>query len=111
MGLRMGTYWTVTYLFSFLLYFISFILLWIVAAALGFRYFTETDPGIIFIFFFLWGNLLVAFSFFFSVFFNRSRSATGNLLPFTYSSCRIHLDLRHWLVSFPSDHLLLHFSR
>merc|ERR1711916_133661 len=49
MGLRISAYWLVSYVFNFLLYFISMIFFWILAAIAGFRFWTENDPSIIFL--------------------------------------------------------------
>ena len=43
---------------------------------MGFRYFTVNDVTIVYLFFFLWGNVLVAFSLFASVFFTKTRAST-----------------------------------
>ena len=84
MGLKMNTYWLVTYIFSFLLYFVAFLILWAAAAIFQFRFFTINDGGAIFLLFFFYGHCQVSFSFLMSVFFNKSRTATvvGYILVF-----------------------------
>lgn len=58
--------WIVTYLFSFLLYFLAFLMLWAIAAACSFRYFMVNESGPLFCFFFLWGHLSTAWAILFS---------------------------------------------
>jgi ABC-type multidrug transport system ATPase subunit len=76
MGLKQTIYWIVTYMFSFLLYMVATALLVLLASALGFRYFLVNELAVTYIFFFLWGNVLVAFSLMLSVFFTKTRSST-----------------------------------
>eukprot|EP00033_Pygsuia_biforma_P000417 GCRY01000498.1.p1 GENE.GCRY01000498.1~~GCRY01000498.1.p1 ORF type:complete len:926 (+),score=268.84 GCRY01000498.1:207-2984(+) len=76
MGLKSNVYWFQQYLFGFLMYFISVMIMWALAAILGFAYWLNNDFFVIFLTLFFWGHVIVAFSFFLSVFFNSSRSAT-----------------------------------
>ncbi|KAF2070624.1 hypothetical protein CYY_008063 [Polysphondylium violaceum] len=76
MGLQMKTYWLVTYIFSYILYFCSIMLVWALAALFRFKFFTLNSGLAIFLLIFFWGHLLVCFAFFLSVFFSRSDSGT-----------------------------------
>ena len=54
----------VTYIFYFLQYAAMIFVLWVVAVALGdLQTFQIHDQGLLFVFFFLWGNVMVSFSF------------------------------------------------
>eukprot|EP01112_Ceratiomyxa_fruticulosa_P013038 TRINITY_DN3645_c1_g1_i2.p1 TRINITY_DN3645_c1_g1~~TRINITY_DN3645_c1_g1_i2.p1 ORF type:complete len:881 (-),score=186.76 TRINITY_DN3645_c1_g1_i2:11-2653(-) len=75
MGLNMGVYWLVTYIFNYLMFFIMIILTWILASLLRFRYWTLNAHGAIFGLIFIWGHVLVAASFFFSTLFGKTRTA------------------------------------
>lgn len=59
------------------LYIYVYIYIYLLSISTGFRYYVVNDPGVVFLFFFFWGHVLTAFSFFFSVFFQKSRTATG----------------------------------
>jgi len=75
MGLKMWVYWLVTYFFDLLLYVITTFLIILLGVALGFRYFILNSPVLIFLFFFIWGNTMIALAFLLSVFFVKTRSA------------------------------------
>lgn len=77
MGMRTPVYWAVTYIFSYLLYFVTAVFMLILGNAFGFRFFTDNSGFGMFMLFFLWGHTLVAWSFFLSLFFNKSRIATS----------------------------------
>eukprot|EP00003_Mantamonas_plastica_P028868 TRINITY_DN672_c0_g1_i2.p1 TRINITY_DN672_c0_g1~~TRINITY_DN672_c0_g1_i2.p1 ORF type:complete len:927 (-),score=322.82 TRINITY_DN672_c0_g1_i2:32-2431(-) len=76
MGLNMNVYWIVTYIYSYTLYLVALIIMWVVASLLGFRYYTQNDAGVIFMFIFLWGHVLVAQAFVTSTMFGKSRTVT-----------------------------------
>ena len=75
MGLKSHIYYFVTYFFNYIIYMISTTVSLAVASVLKFRIFTDNSPLAIFVLFFLWGHVLVAFSLFFSVFFTNTKSA------------------------------------
>jgi ABC-type multidrug transport system ATPase subunit len=77
MGMRTPVYWAVTYIFSYLLYFVTAVFMLVLGNAFGFRFFTDNNGFAMFMLFFLWGHTLVAWSFFLSLFFNKSRVATS----------------------------------
>ncbi|KAG2382160.1 hypothetical protein C9374_005362 [Naegleria lovaniensis] len=76
MGMKMRYYWLVTYVFFFLLYCISAALFIIFSLIFGFRFITQTNPLILFIFFVCWGSTLVSFSFLLSSFVGKTIVAT-----------------------------------
>jgi hypothetical protein len=85
MGLKMKIYWIVTYIFGYAIYFVSFLVVWMMGAVLGenlyllitgLNYWKINSPGAIFLLFFIWGHTVVAFAFLFSVFLNKTRTAT-----------------------------------
>ena len=63
-------------IFFFLLYCLSTAFVIVVAVLLDFRYFTVNSPAVYVLFFFMWGHVLVALSFFMSTFFSRTRAAS-----------------------------------
>jgi ABC-type multidrug transport system ATPase subunit len=75
-GLKMWVYWTVMYLWNYLLYFCLMAFLIIAGWFFRFRFFTINSFLLYFILFVVWGHTLVAFSFFLAVFFQKSRTAT-----------------------------------
>jgi hypothetical protein len=77
MGLKMSVYWVITYLFYLVQYALMIALMWILGNAANVRSFTIHDPFLLALFFFLWGNLLIAFSFVLSAFFNSTRTSTA----------------------------------
>ena len=86
MGLRMSVYWTVTYMLFFAEYTIISVVFWIFGAASGINFFTIHSPLILFLYLFLWGNVLIAFSMLLTVFFSKTRSAVavGFILIFAF---------------------------
>jgi len=76
MGLRPQIYWFVTYIFNYVMYLVATIIVIGVAAALGFRVFTENVFISYFALFFIWGHVLVALGWVFSVFFTSGTTAT-----------------------------------
>jgi ABC-type multidrug transport system ATPase subunit len=86
MGLKMSVYWTVTYMLFFAEYTIISVVFWIFGAASGINFFTIHSPFILFLYLFLWGNVLIAFSMLLTVFFSKTRSAVavGFILIFAF---------------------------
>jgi hypothetical protein len=76
MGLKKRAYWLVNYLFNLLLYTLATTFMVVVAALLGFRFFTENSFIVYFILFFLWGNVLIALALTMNPCFTKSRTAT-----------------------------------
>ncbi|EGG14460.1 hypothetical protein DFA_12232 [Cavenderia fasciculata] len=76
MGLEMKTYWLVTYIFAYSIYFIAMMLVWALGALFRFRYFTVNSPLVIFLLIFFWGHTLVSFAFFLSTFFTKTETGT-----------------------------------
>eukprot|EP00002_Diphylleia_rotans_P007930 TRINITY_DN1758_c0_g1_i16.p1 TRINITY_DN1758_c0_g1~~TRINITY_DN1758_c0_g1_i16.p1 ORF type:complete len:1757 (-),score=347.90 TRINITY_DN1758_c0_g1_i16:421-5691(-) len=75
-GMKMRTYWLSNYVFFMVLYSAVIIFFYLSGLAIELRFFTQTDPAVIILFFFLWGNALIAFSFLLSTFLNSKRAAT-----------------------------------
>lgn len=75
-GLKMPVYWFVTYLYYFAQYIL--VMIFLVATALSFqmRLFTQTSPLLLLVSILIWGNALVAFSFFLSIFFDKARHSS-----------------------------------
>merc|ERR1711871_1230827 len=86
MGLKMSVYWSVTYVLFLAEYAIVVLVFWIVGAFAKINFFTMHSPVILFLYLFLWGNNLVAFSMFLTVFFSKTRTATavGFILIFAF---------------------------
>ena len=75
-GLKMETYFVVTYGFYLMQYAAMIVVLWVVSVALGdLQTFQIHDFGVLFLFFFLWGNVLVSFSFMLSSLFGDATTA------------------------------------
>ena len=75
-GLKMETYFVVTYIFYLMQYAALIFVLWVVAVVLGdLQTFQIHDQGLLFVFFFLWGNVMVSFSFMLSSLFSDAKSA------------------------------------
>lgn len=77
MGLKMNVYWVVTYLLFFAEYLIISVVFWIFGAVSRINFFTIHSPVIIFLYLFLWGNVLIAFSMLLTVFFSKTRTAVA----------------------------------
>ena len=67
----MSVYWMVTYVFYFMQYAFYVAFLWILSAAANVHAFQLHSPFVLVLFFILWGNLLITFTFLLSVFFTR----------------------------------------
>eukprot|EP00276_Gloeochaete_wittrockiana_P009781 CAMPEP_0184651222 /NCGR_PEP_ID=MMETSP0308-20130426/8796_1 /TAXON_ID=38269 /ORGANISM="Gloeochaete witrockiana, Strain SAG 46.84" /LENGTH=912 /DNA_ID=CAMNT_0027085281 /DNA_START=218 /DNA_END=2956 /DNA_ORIENTATION=- len=75
MGLKMGVYWLVTYIFYYLLYFVAMTLMVALAAAFNFRIFRINGFFTYFLLFFFFGHTMVSAAFFLSVFISNVVSA------------------------------------
>ncbi|GIL45991.1 hypothetical protein Vafri_3095 [Volvox africanus] len=75
-GLGDGAYWLITYLWYLLLYIIYMIIFVVFGAAVGLQIFRRTNIGVQIIFYFLFGNNMIAFAFMLSSFFSSSRTST-----------------------------------
>ena len=76
MGLSPMVYWFTNYVFYFTLYCVIITLLFVFGSWANVQAFVIHDTGIVFLFLFLWGHLLVISSFLMSVFFSSPRTAT-----------------------------------
>ena len=85
-GLKMRVYWTILYVFYFVQYMVMILVLWGAGAATNLRTFTLHSPGILIVFFILWGNCMIAFAFLLTTFFTSPRTATVVLLLVTVLS-------------------------
>ncbi|KAG2425810.1 hypothetical protein HXX76_013435 [Chlamydomonas incerta] len=75
-GLGDGAYWLITYLWYLILYVIYMIIFMVFGAGVGLEIFRRTSIGIQIIFYFLFGNNMIAFSFVLSSLFGSSRTST-----------------------------------
>lgn len=75
-GLGDGAYWLITYLWYLALYIVYMLIFVIFGAAIGLEVFRRTNFGIQAIFYFLFGNCMIAFTFMLSSLFTSSRTAT-----------------------------------
>jgi len=74
-GLKDGVYWLVTYLWYLMLSVVYFLILIIFGSAIGLKFFTATSPAVMVIFFFVFSNAQIAFSFLLSAIFSNPRTA------------------------------------
>ena len=81
-GLKMQTYWVVMWAFYFSQYMVMMFVLWLVSAFVGLRTFIIHSPIVMLLFFVIWGNCMVVFSFFISTFFRSVRTAVCITLLF-----------------------------
>jgi len=81
-----GSLQAVLWAFYLAQYMAMILVLWVAAAATGLRTFTLHDPGVLLLFFFLWGQCMLAFSFMLTTFFTSPRTATVVLLLVTVLS-------------------------
>ena len=77
MGLGSSVYWMVNFLFYLTQYAVMVVFLWAVGVASGLQLFTLHDNLVLFLFFGLWGVLMVLFSFLLSVVFKSSRTSNS----------------------------------
>ena len=76
MGMEDGAYWLVTYLWNLLLFMLFAIVLYGGGNLIGLAFFTLNSGSLQFLFYFLYGNLQIAFTILVSVIFVRSKTAT-----------------------------------
>ena len=62
-GLSDSAYWTIQYVYFAALYVVYILLLIAFASAIGLNFFLKTSYAFSIVFFLLWGNTLVAFTF------------------------------------------------
>jgi hypothetical protein len=62
------------------------VILWIAGSLTNLRTFELHEPGVLLLFFFVWGNCMIAFSFMLTTFFTNPRTATVVLLLITILS-------------------------
>merc|ERR1712166_679351 len=74
-GLPMYVYYIVTYCLHYAMYVVICILITITGALSGVQFFTIHNMGIVWLFFLLWGHLMLAFAFFLSAFLARMITA------------------------------------
>ena len=86
MGLKMDVYWLVTYLLFLSEYCLLCFVFWLFGALAQINFFTLHSPIVIFLYLFIWGNNLIAFSMLLTVFFEKTRTAVaiGFLLIFGF---------------------------
>lgn len=82
MGLRMNVYWLVTYIFNYAQYCFTVACIWIFGQAAEMQMFTMHDPAVLFLYFFLWGHVLMVFSFVLSSFFKSTITASAVIALF-----------------------------
>jgi len=82
MGLKTEIYWLVNYVLYFSLYMVAVLVMWLLAAVLGFNYWTVNDGGPLFMLLFLWGHTMTASAFFASTLFGKAKTAT--VVGYTY---------------------------
>ncbi|KAJ3077377.1 hypothetical protein HDU98_000027 [Podochytrium sp. JEL0797] len=74
-GMKAIPYFISHYLTFMALYFVSTLLLVVAGLIAQLEFFTITDPAVLFLLFFLWGNAQTVLAFFFAALFNKSRTA------------------------------------
>lgn len=79
MGLSMRVYWAVNYIFYFTQYILMVLMMWGMGIAANVQTFSLHDSAVVFLVLFSWGNLLVVFAMFLSVFFKSSRTSTAGV--------------------------------
>lgn len=88
-GLTLKVYFFVTYAFYYAQYSVMILLLWGISGYTGMRTFWIHDPTLIFLYFFLWGHCLIAFSFLVTTFMKSDKVAIalGMLLMLIAVEC------------------------
>ena len=74
-GLPMYVYYLVTYVLFYLMYVVVCVLMSITGYLANVQFFVIHNQGVIWLFFLVWGHLMVAFGFFMSAFLSRMRTA------------------------------------
>lgn len=90
-GMKSWPYYISHYITFFVLYAISALIFVLAGIAGQLTLFTLTNGGILFVMFLLWGNSMIALSFFFSSLFNRSRFALVSIFLIVLCSVIIAL--------------------
>ena len=81
-GLGDSAYWIIQYSWFLFIYCCYILILLIVGSAINLKFFRLTNYGLQIIFFFVWGNCLIAFAFLASVFFTNAK--TANVVAFLW---------------------------
>lgn len=81
-GLGDSAYWIIQYSWFLFIYCCYILILLIVGSAINLQFFRLTNYGLQIIFFFVWGNCLIAFAFLASVFFTNAK--TANVVAFLW---------------------------
>ncbi len=77
MGLKLSAYWFVTYILFYCEYCLLVGVFWIAGAIGKINFFSLHSPVVMFIFFFIWGHSLIAFSMLLTAFFSKTRTAVA----------------------------------
>lgn len=85
-GLGDGPYWLVTYLWYLLLYIVYIIIYLVVGSLIRLKIFTKTQYAIQIIFYFIFGNNMIAFCFLLSSIFSNSRTAVVTAFLYVFAS-------------------------
>jgi len=102
-GLRNSVYWSVTYVFYFVQFFVMSLLVYLLGVRANLHFVSLHSPAIYWIFIFLWGNLLVVFSFLLSIFFASSKTATATVLLIILISNIVGTELINTLIQDPNS--------
>ncbi|KAL0046688.1 hypothetical protein WJX82_007270 [Trebouxia sp. C0006] len=81
-GLGDSAYWIIQYTWFLFIYCCYIAILLIVGSAINLKFFRLTNYGLQIIFFFVWGNCLIAFAFLASIFFTNAK--TANVVAFLW---------------------------
>ena len=86
MGLTMRAYWVVQYVFDLFLALVVLFAVYVLCVALGITILASHQFGVVLLLLFVWANTMVAFAFFLSTFFSRTRNANIVLYLFVFAS-------------------------
>ena len=81
-GLGDSAYWIIQYSWFLFIYCVYIAVLLLVGSAINLKFFRLTNYGLQILFFFVWGNTLIAFAFLASVFFRSAK--TANVVAFLW---------------------------
>ncbi|MEW5299847.1 MAG: hypothetical protein WDW36_002821 [Sanguina aurantia] len=73
-GLKDGPYWVISYLWYLVLYLLYMVVFIVAGAAVGLELFVRTNLGVTIVFYFLFGNTMIAFAFMLSSLFSSART-------------------------------------
>lgn len=76
MGMDDKVYWTVTYFWNLMIYCVFVLVLWVGGNLIGLSFFTLNSTSIQFLFYFIYGNLQIAWTILVSTVFSKSKTAT-----------------------------------